>query len=63
MTKKPGMFRELPGEVARDTFAIGIKKDNQALVDLLNKGIDKIIANGEGAKVSQKWFGKDVMLK
>ena len=63
MTKKPGMFRELPGEVARDTFSIGIKKDNEALVKLLNDGIDKIIANGEGAKVSQKWFGKDVMLK
>ena len=63
MTKKPGVFRELPEEVAKDTFSIGIKKDNQALVKLLNDGIEKIIANGEGAKVSEKWFGKDVMLK
>lgn len=63
MTKKPDTFRELPGEVSKDTFSIGIKKDNEALVKLLNEGIDKIIANGEAAKISQKWFGKDVVLK
>ena len=63
MTKKPDQFRELPDQVSKDTFAIGIKKDNQALVDLLNQGIDKVIANGEAAKISEKWFGKDVVLK
>ena len=63
MTKKPDTFRELPDQVSKDTFAIGIKKDNQALVDLLNQGIDKVIASGEAAKISEKWFGKDVVLK
>mgnify|MGYP000116133915 CR=1 FL=1 len=63
MTKKPNTFRELPEEVSKDTFAIGIKKDNTALVNLLNEGIDKIIANGEAAKISDKWFGKNVVLK
>lgn len=63
MTKKPGLFRELPGEVSKDTFSIGIKKDNEALVKLLNEGIDKIIASGEATKISEKWFGKDVVLR
>ena len=63
MTKKPDTFRELPDQVSKDTFAIGIKKDNQALVDLLNQGIDKVIASGEAAKISEKWVGKDVVLK
>lgn len=63
MTKKPDTFRELPDQVSKDTFAIGIKKDNQALVNLLNQGIDKVVASGEAAKISQKWFGKDVVLK
>lgn len=63
MTKKPNKFRELPGEVSKDTFSIGIKKDNKVLVDILNDGIDKVIKNGEAAKISQKWFGKDIVLK
>ena len=63
MTKKPGQFRELEGVVSKDTFSIGIKKDNQALVDLLNDGIAKVVASGEAKKISEKWFGKDVVLK
>ena len=63
MTKKPGQFKELEGVVSKDTFSIGIKKDNQALVDLLNDGIDKVVASGEAKKISEKWFGKDVVLK
>ncbi len=63
MTKKPNKFRELPGIVSKDTFSIGIKKDNQALVNLLNEGIVKVVKSGEAAKISQKWFGKDVVLK
>lgn len=63
MTKKQGAFREINDIVSKDTFAIGIKKDNQALVDLLNKGIDDVVKSGEAAKISEKWFGKDVVLK
>ncbi len=63
MTKKPGTFRELEGVVSKDTFSIGIKKDNQALVNLLNDGIAKVVASGEAKKISEKWFGKDVVLK
>ncbi len=39
------------------------RKDNQALIDLLNEGIEKVKASGEAAKISEKWFGKDVILK
>lgn len=63
IAKKPGQFKELPDVLSRDNFAIGIKKDNKALVDLLNQGIDKVIASGEASKISEKWFGKDVILK
>lgn len=63
MTKKPGQFKELEGVVSKDTFSIGIKKDNQALVDLLNDGIAKVVASGEAKKISEKWFSKDVVLK
>ena len=54
MTKKPGQFKELEGVVSKDTFSIGIKKDNQALVDLLNDGIAKVVASGEAKKISEK---------
>mgnify|MGYP000674061204 CR=1 FL=1 len=57
------MLREHPCEVSKVTFSFGIKKDNKVLVDILNDGIDKVIKNGEAAKISQKWFGKDIVLK
>ena len=38
-------------------------QDLQQIVDILNDGIDKVIKNGEAAKISQKWFGKDIVLK
>ena len=58
MTKKPGQFKELEGVVSKDTFSIGIKKDNQALVDLLNDGIAKVVASGEAKKISEKWSAR-----
>lgn len=63
MAKKPGVFRELPGILSKDSFAVGIKKDNKELQKILNEGIDKVIQSGEATKISEKWFGKDVILK
>ena len=51
-------FRELPGEVSKDTFSIGIKKDNKVLVDILNDGIDKVIKNGEAARFPRNGSAK-----
>ncbi len=63
MQKKPGVFRVLPGVVANEEYAVGVKKGNENLVKLLNDGFKKVQANGEAAKISEKWFGTDLTIK
>jgi len=42
------------------TFGIGFAKDNQALRDEVQKVLDEMKADGTMAKISEKWFGKDI---
>ncbi|MBE6563877.1 MAG: amino acid ABC transporter substrate-binding protein [Ruminococcaceae bacterium] len=45
-----------------DYYAIGCKKGNTELVDKLNNAIKTLIDNGEAAEISNKWFGKNVVI-
>lgn len=48
-------------ESAQDEYyGIAVRKDNKVLLDLLNEGLDRIIANGKFAEISKKWFGYDI---
>ena len=38
-------------------FGIAVRKGNTELLNKINSGLKKIIANGEYAKVYAKWFG------
>ncbi len=44
-------------------FGIAFAKDNVALRDKVQKAFDEIIADGSAAKISEKWFGKDLLKK
>ena len=46
------------GEVS--TFGIGFAKDNQQLREEVQKVQDEMKADGTMAKISEKWFGKDI---
>lgn len=41
-------------------YGIAVRKGNKELLDLINNGLDRIIENGEFAKISNKWFGYDI---
>lgn len=45
------------------TFGIGFAKDNQALRDKVQKVLDEMKKDGTMAKISEKWFGKDITKK
>ena len=49
------------GEVS--TFGIGFAKDNQQLRDEVQKVLNEMKADGTMAKISEKWFGKDITKK
>lgn len=61
MQKTNGKYRALPGKVASESFVVAVKKGNTDLVNLLNDGMKKVIDSGEASKISQKWFGRDVI--
>ena len=44
-------------------FGIAFAKDNQKLRDDVQKVLDEMKADGTIAKISEKWFGKDITLQ
>ena len=45
------------------TFGIGFRKEDQQLRDDVQKVLDEMKADGTMAKISEKWFGKDITKK
>lgn len=45
-----------------DFYAIGCRKADTTLSDKINEAIKTLIDNGEAAKISEKWFGRDIVI-
>lgn len=44
-------------------FGIAFAKDNTKLRDTVQKAFDEVVADGSAAKISEKWFGADLLKK
>ncbi len=49
--------------LSAEEYAIAFKKGNDDLKNKVESAIEKLIENGKAAEISNKWFGKDVLLK
>ena len=49
--------------LSAEEYAIAFKKGNDELKNKVDEAIDKLVENGKAAEISEKWFGKDVLLK
>lgn len=47
-------------EAQNEYYGIAVRKDNQVLLEIINEGLERLIANGKFAKISEKWFGYDI---
>ncbi|GMA07233.1 glutamine ABC transporter substrate-binding protein [Tetragenococcus halophilus subsp. flandriensis] len=45
-----------------ENFAVGIRKDDDELLEEINDGFNELQENGEFAEISEKWFGEDVSM-
>ncbi len=64
MSKHPDVFEALDVTVGPvSTFGIGFRKDDTALKDEVQKVLNEMKADGTTAKISEKWFGKDITKK
>ena len=45
---------------AAEEYGIGFKKGNTGLRDKVQATLEEMAADGTAAKISEKWFGKDI---
>ncbi|MBR3622125.1 MAG: amino acid ABC transporter substrate-binding protein [Selenomonadaceae bacterium] len=64
MSKNEGKIEAIDVAVGPiSNFGIGFKKDNTALRDEVQKVLNEMKADGTSTKISEEWFGKDMILK
>lgn len=63
MSKEKDSFKILKESLAPEEYGVGVKKGNEALLKKLQKALDDMNQDGTAAKISEKWFGKDKVLK
>lgn len=63
MTREPDTFKILDDALAPEQYGVGVKKGNEKLLEELQAALDMMNENGIAAKISEKWFGEDRILK
>jgi polar amino acid transport system substrate-binding protein len=56
-------YKILNDDFGKETYAVGMRKDDKELVDAFNKALDEIIKEGKAGEISKKWFGEDIIAK
>lgn len=57
-----GEMKECTYSLGNDYYTIGCASDNTELRDKLNEALKTLIDNGTAAEISEKWFGRDIMI-
>lgn len=63
MEKEEGTYRLLEESLAPEEYGIGVKKGNEELLNKLQIALDALNEDGTAAKISEKWFGENKVLK
>lgn len=57
-----GTMKECTYSLGDDYYVIGFAKDNTELRDKVNEAVEALIEDGTAAEISEKWFGKDIVV-
>ena len=57
-----GTMKECEYSLGDDYYVIGCAKENTELRDKLNEAVKTLVDNGKAAEISEKWFGKDIVV-
>jgi polar amino acid transport system substrate-binding protein len=63
LTRIYGNFQILEEYLAEEYYAAGFRKADDAFRNELNKILTQMKEDGSAAEISQKWFGKDILVK
>lgn len=62
ITTKGADYRVLEEQLAPEFYAVGFRKADLELTDVVNKLLKEMAADGTIAKISTQWFGKDISI-
>jgi len=57
---RPGKYKILPGFITKEPFGVAFRKEDKKLLEVIQKGIDLMVADGTLGEISKKWFGEDI---
>ncbi len=63
ISQKPDVFRVLEEDFGDEQFGVGFRKEDTLLINKVNETLDEMKKDGTAAKISEKWFGKDIIFK
>ena len=63
MEKEGESFKVLDETLAPEEYGVGVAKNNEDLLNKLQDALDEMNEDGTAAKISEKWFGEDKVLK
>ena len=61
VAKKPTEYVVLDDNFGTEEYGVGFRKDETALVAAFDKALGEMKADGSGAKIAEKWFGKNIL--
>lgn len=63
MSKEENTFKVLDESLSPEEYGVGVKKGNEDLLKDLQEALDEMNEDGTAAKISEKWFGENKVLK
>ena len=61
MKKAPGKYRLLDEGLGKEVVGVGFRKNDKEFADRIDKALDEMKKDGTAKKISQQWFGSDII--
>jgi polar amino acid transport system substrate-binding protein len=59
--KKPGEYRVLDDNFGTEDYGVGVRKNDLELLGKLDKALADMKQDGSAARISQQWFGANIV--
>ncbi|GAA0739701.1 amino acid ABC transporter substrate-binding protein [Clostridium oceanicum] len=63
ISKKPDLYKVLDEDFGRESYGIGIRKEDKSFKEAIDKELDALKKDGTYDKISKKWFGETIKQK
>lgn len=63
ISQKPGEYRILEDNFGTEEYSIGFRKEDKAFRDEIDRILTEMIEDGKAVKISQDWFGEDILAR